>query len=257
MKKILWLSLFFTKLSLAAVAFESEIGIYSDFIWRGTTFSENKPAVQGILDAEEAHGLFLGTFVSNAEFSDEALGENTHVTSEIDFIVGKRWFKENWEIQLSYNKFIFPNAEIFNSDEFNILGRYKSIAYEISYMDDYFGYQGVYQYYRLGYIHELSPSLETTIFVGYNAFKNPKGSLKSRCLDNACAATAQTTSGAGNPDYIDIYQVTRKTISNGTSFELAFNWTNRKEYTAADNVISKTKAKDFAVIIALVMPIPL
>lgn len=255
MKKILCLALLLPQLCLASVAFESELGIYSNFIWRGTTFSENKPVIQGVIDMEEEHGLFLGTFVSNAEFSDEALGENAQVTSEIDLIGGKRWGGEYWEFQLSYNKFTFPNAEIFNSDEFNIFGRYKSFYYEISYMDDYFGYKGVYQYYRIGYVQALTKTVETTIHIGYNAFKIPKGGLKSRCLDDACSATAQTTSGAGNPDYIDIYQVTRKTIENGTSFELAFNWTNRKEYTAADNVISKTKAKDFAVIVAIVIPI--
>ncbi len=257
MKKWLYLSLLLTKLSLASVAIESEMGVYSNFIWRGTTFSENKPAVQGIIDIEEDHGLFLGSFISSADFSDEAKGENAQVTGEVDIMMGKRWIRENWDLQLSFNNFMFPNAEIFNSDEFNLLARYQHLVLELSYMDDYFGYMGVYKYFRLGYVQPLSNSVETSLFVGYNAFKNPKGGLKTRCLDASCSSVAQTTTGAGNTDYIDIYQVTRKTIENGTTFELAFNWTNRQEYTAADNVITKSKAKDFAVVLAVIFPIPL
>ena len=31
---------------------DAEFGAYSDFIWRGTTFTEHRPAVQGEFDYE-------------------------------------------------------------------------------------------------------------------------------------------------------------------------------------------------------------
>lgn len=256
MKKIiLALSLLFPAALLADTV--SEVGAYSNFIWRGTTFTENKPAIQGEIDHETEQGFFLGGFFSNAEFSDEAMSKHATVSQEMDAMIGKRWYGKNWEAQLMYGKFFFPNAGVFDTDEFNFTFKYESLFLELSYMDDYFGYQGVYQYVRVGYEWIYKESIEGAIFVGYNAFKKPKGNLKSRCLDDACSEEAFTTTGAGNPDYIDIYFVNRKTFDNKMAAEIAFNWTNRHEYLADGGIITKQKAKDFALIVAYIIPFPL
>lgn len=257
MKKLFTSSILLLTLNPALAVIETNFAMYSDFIWRGTTFSENQPAIQAMIDAEEKHGFFIGSFVSNAEFSDEALDEDARVTSEIDLYFGKRWTGKNWDVQFSYNKYTFPHADVFNADEFNILGNFMGLSYEISYMDDYFGYSGVYKYYRLGYLHRFTDSLESGIFAGYNAFKSPKGNLITRCLDASCTSSAQSTGGAGNPDYIDIYYLTRKTLLNGNSFEVGINWTNRKEYSVENGVVETNKARDFAVVVGYIIPIEL
>jgi uncharacterized protein (TIGR02001 family) len=252
------LTLFLLILSLNSLAeVTAEFGAYSNFIWRGTTFTENRPAIQGSIDFEESHGLFVGAFASNAEFSDEAMGKNSSVTQEVDLMIGKRWYGEDWELQIMYGKFLFPNADVFNTSEFNILLERKNFFIELSHMDDYFGYQSTYQYVRLGHKWKFKESLDGSLSVGYNAFNRPKGSLKSRCLDESCSESAFTTSGAGNPDYIDIYLVNRKTFERGLVAELAINWTNRYEYLAEETSISKEKSRDFAIIIALIKHIDL
>jgi uncharacterized protein (TIGR02001 family) len=255
-KYILYLS--FVAISSSAFAIvEGDFSAYSNFIWRGTTFSENKPAIQGIIDGEENHGFFLGAFISNAEFSDEAMGEDAQVTQEVDYSVGKRWESELWEVQLSYNSFTFPGAGVFDTDEFNLLVKYRHLILELSYMDDYFGYQSTYNYVRAGHEWSYSKSLDATFFIGYNAFGTPKGGIKTRCLDSGCNEVAQTTHGAGNTDYIDILLTHRKTMINDIGVELAINWTNRYEYTVENSQISKDPAKDFAVFIGVVVPFTL
>ncbi len=236
---------------------EGEVSSFSNFIWRGTTFTENKPALQAILDGQEEHGFFLGTFISNAEFSDEAMGKNSTVTQEIDLSAGKRWQTSNWELQFSYNYFTFPGAEVFNTDEINIFFNYRRFILELSYMNDYFGYQSDYKYIRIGHEWIYSKSLGATLFVGYNSFATPNGGIKTRCLDTSCASKAETIKGAGNPDYLDIYLTHRKILDNQLTLELAFNWTNRDEITVEDGIISKARAKDFAAIIGLAYPFSL
>lgn len=206
---------------------------------------------------EEKHGYFGGVFVSNAEFSDEAMGSSATVTSEIDYLVGKLWSGDQWELQLIYNKYTFPGAEVFNANDFSFTGNYQSYFFELSYMDEYFGYQSSYQYFRLGYGWTFSNTVESAIYAGYNVFSNPKGSIKSRCLDSSCSEVAETTNGAGNPDYIDVFFVNRKNLENGMILELAVNWTNREEYMAADGEVTKGSANDFCAIAGLVIPFTL
>lgn len=254
MKKFLVLGLLISNFAVATVDMTGEFATYSNYLWRGTTFSENKPAVQGIVDVQEKHGLYLGLFVSNAEFSDEGMSAESEVTQETDITLGKRWEGDDWSTQLSFNRFYFPGAGIFDSDEYNFQFNFYKIHLELSYMGEYFGYQSVYRYIRLGYEWEYKPNVEGGFFVGYNDFSNPKGTLKSRCLDEACNEVAYTTNGAGNPNYVDVFFENRKIFKNGMSLELALNWTNREEYTADSEGIHLDDAKDFTIIAGLVFP---
>ena len=213
--------------------------------------------MQADLNVEDKNGFFIGTFLSNAEFSDEALGDNAQVTTEIDYLAGKHWVGDVWELQLTYNRYTFPSAEIFDADDFSFTGNYKAFLFELSYMDDYFGYKSIYKYFRVGYGWSYGNKIESSFQVGYNALSTPKGSLKTRCLNTGCSETAQTLNGAGSPDYFDLYLSNRKVLENGIILELAFNWTNRKEYLVDEGEVTLERAKDFATVISLVMPLTL
>lgn len=244
--------LLFPILSIAQI--DAEVGAYSDFIWRGTTFTENRPAIQAELDYEFYQGFYVAGFLSNAEFNDEGLHEHAQVTSEIDYTVGKRWNGKEWELQFYYSYFSFPGAGVFDTDEWNLQANYHGLSLELSLMDDYFGYHSRYTYVRIGHEWTYKPSLDGALFVGYNAFDRAKGRIRSR-TDGV--NTFETMDGAGNPDYIDVYFVSRKTFENQMAAELGLSWTNRYEYSADDGEISKDKAKDFAVVVAWIVPFTL
>lgn len=256
MKKLISL-LFVPWLAFAETKIEAEVSGFSNFIWRGTTFTENKPALQGVLELANSHGTYVSTFISNAEFSDEALSSESQVSQETDFTLGQRWQMGEVELQASYNRFYFPGAGVFDTDEFNLQVNWNGLHLELSYMDDYFGYQSLYKYIRLGYEWEYKPSLEGGLYVGYNGFSRAKGDLKSRCLDAACSEEAFTINGAGNPDYWDIYQVTRKKFESGLTFEFAVNITDRREYLADANGIELDWANDFTILTGVLYPFSL
>jgi len=245
---MIYLILLFPFLAFSSI--DAEVGAYSDFIWRGTTFTENRPAIQGELDAEFYQGFYVGSFFSNAEFSDEAMHEHSQVTSEVDVTVGKRWNGKKWEIQTYYSRFSFPNAGVFDTDEWNIQGKFHGFTLELSLMDDYFGYHSRYTYVRVGHEWVYKDSVDGAVFVGYNSFDRAKGNIRTR-------EGFETLDGAGNPDYLDVYFVSRKTFENQTAAELAFNWTNRDEYSVENGETSRERAKDFAVVVAYLLPFTL
>jgi uncharacterized protein (TIGR02001 family) len=232
---------------------EADVSLYSNFIWRGVTFSENRPAIQAQLDAENAHGFYLGSFISNAEFSDEARGNKAKVSQEIDFTVGKRWRGENWSLQFYYAQFLFPNAEAFNADEWNLLYKYKRWTLELSYLDDFFGYRSSYRYARIGYEWPYWHSLDGALLVGYSNYSRQRGNIISHTNESG----PHYAMDGGYKNYFDVYWVSRKTFENQMAAEIAINWTNRREYTTDGTEVSLEGATDFALIVGLLFPFSL
>lgn len=227
-----------------------EVGAYSNFIWRGTTFSENRPAVQAQMEYELKHGFYFGGFISNAEFSDPGLHKNSQVTSEADVIIGKRWSFDQGQIQFFYSQFYFPGAGVFDTDEWNLQITIESFLVELSLLDDYFGYHSRYEYVRLGYSWIYRPALEGFLSIGYSMFDRTRGNIRS--LNGF-----ESLDGAGNSNYIDIYFLNQKILDNKHTAEFSVNWTDRKEYSVEGGKISKKMAKDFTFIVAYVIPIEL
>lgn len=250
MLKFLFLVLF-PVMALANV--EAEFGAYSNFIWRGQTFTENKPAIQGEFDAEGKHGFYVAGFTSNAEFIDPGQGPDFAVTQEVDYTIGKRWRGEKWEVQFYYSVFTFPGAGAYDTDEWNILTKFGHFSLELSLLDDYFGYNSVYRYVRVGHDWLYKEDLQGGLYVGYNMFTRPRGSYYLSQSGN------DSLDGAGNPDYFDVFFTNRKTFANDWGVELAVNWTNRKEYSidGATGEITKDDTKDLAVIMAFIVPFTL
>jgi uncharacterized protein (TIGR02001 family) len=53
--------------------FSANIGVVSNYVWRGLTQTDDGPAIQGGLDYEHASGFYAGTWASNVDFGE---GEN-------------------------------------------------------------------------------------------------------------------------------------------------------------------------------------
>ena len=45
------------------------VGLFSDYIFRGYTQTENNPALQGGFDVEHASGLYAGVWASNVDWT--------------------------------------------------------------------------------------------------------------------------------------------------------------------------------------------
>lgn len=69
--------------------FTGNIGVTSNYVWRGVTQTDNQAAVQGGLDYTHASGFYLGAWASNVDFPSTAItpvatpeGGTTDITTE-------------------------------------------------------------------------------------------------------------------------------------------------------------------------------
>jgi uncharacterized protein (TIGR02001 family) len=87
----------------AQAEFTANIGVTSNYVWRGATQTGNAPAIQGGIDYESDLGIYAGTWVSNVNFGDAGevdaegdVGLRSGAEYETDFYVG-------WGIDLDDN----------------------------------------------------------------------------------------------------------------------------------------------------------
>ena len=98
----------------AAGAFELEsagltIGvtptISSDYLFRGVSQTQNRPAAQGTIDIQHTSGVYVGAFISNVSF----LGTNAR--QEVDAIAGYRFSVGDLSLDLGGIAYTYPGYE--------------------------------------------------------------------------------------------------------------------------------------------------
>lgn len=224
---VLVIALFLAFPFVAFSQVNGQAGIHSNYLWRGTSFSNNQPVVQVEAESEVTRGFYVGSFVSNAAWNDATRDTMTH---EVDITVGKKFTGEDWELNLSHTHLFFPGAGVYDSDESAVQLKVKQTVLRASQMHDYFGYNSVYKYFRAGQEWSYQTDLTGGLFVAYNTFSKQKNT--------------------GNSDYLDASLVTKKSREDGSAISLTLNGTNRKLYTDE----GKVKAKDFMLVIGYTIP---
>ncbi len=130
----------------------ANVGVTSNYLWRGTTQTQDEAALQAGLDYSADNGLYVGTWASNSKFADTG--------AEVDLYAG---YKKELANGVSYDvgaiKYFYPDD---NSVEFaEVYGKvaYKGVGAEIDYTVDSNDAADFVQngdvYYALGYTGEL------------------------------------------------------------------------------------------------------
>ena len=70
-------------------SFSGNVGLYSDYIFRGYTQTQNEPAIQGGFDVEHSSGLYAGTWASNVDWTTSGgyMDKNSKVYIQIIYSV--------------------------------------------------------------------------------------------------------------------------------------------------------------------------
>lgn len=108
----------------------ANIGVTSNYIWRGVTQTADKAAISGGLDFSTESGVYGGTWVSNVDFS-ESVDTNIDGTDvsvivtngkgyEADFYVG--WANDTFDVGYIY--YAYPEDETNDSDFGEIYGSF-------------------------------------------------------------------------------------------------------------------------------------
>jgi len=133
----------------------ANIGVTSNYLWRGITQTQDSPALQGGLDYAHDSGLYAGTWVSNTEFAGNATGP------EVDLYAGyKKDLKGEAALDVGVINYAYPDD---NSAEFteayakgSLMGASAEVDYTIDSKDATEAVQKGDVYLGLGYSKEIS-----------------------------------------------------------------------------------------------------
>ena len=128
LKKTLMVSAIAATLSSGAAMAEisGNIGIASNYIWRGMTQTVDQAAVSGGLDYSHASGLYAGLWVSNVDFS--GLGDGY----ENDYYVGYAGKAGEVGYDVGLITYAYPVTPDFNFTEFYVKASFGPVGLSVN-----------------------------------------------------------------------------------------------------------------------------
>ena len=93
-------------------SFSANVGLYSDYIFRGYTQTENKPALQGGFDVSHSSGLYAGVWASNVDWTVQG-GSMRDNSVEIDLYAGfaGEFGKSGLGYDVGVLQFLYPGKD--------------------------------------------------------------------------------------------------------------------------------------------------
>lgn len=127
--------------------FTGNVGIFSNYIFRGVTQTTEKPAVQGGFDYGHSSGLYAGTWGSNISWLGDA-GAYTASSAELDLYGGYKgtFGKSDFGYDVGAIYYYYPgdkNPGFISADTAEVYGAisWQWLTAKLSYaVTDYFGY---------------------------------------------------------------------------------------------------------------------
>jgi len=122
-------------------SFSSNIGLFSDYVFRGISYGKERGAVQGGFDYAHANGFYLGLWATSVH-QDTLYGN----TVELDIYGGYvHEFNEDWNLNVGFLQFYYPNnkklvGQSANTTELSAALTYKYLTLKHSVaVTDFFG----------------------------------------------------------------------------------------------------------------------
>ncbi|HIP53639.1 MAG TPA: hypothetical protein EYH03_06490 [Chromatiales bacterium] len=105
---------------------EANIGVTSNYVWRGATQTDDSAAIQGGLDGSTDNGFYLGTWASNVDFG--AGGE-----VEWDLYGGFSGYVGDFGYNIGLIYYAYPDSDDANFTEIVLSGSYGNFEAGINY----------------------------------------------------------------------------------------------------------------------------
>ena len=160
----------------------ANVSVSNNYLWRGLTQSENKPAVSGGIDYAHESGIYVGTWVSNVEYASGTDSSGDAFSYENDWYIG--YAGEYNGISYDFGFLFYNYDEEANFDFGELYGSlgymgFSVTAYVLTHTeaDESDGIANAGQAYDLGfgstyyisadYAFEIKDGLELGLHVGY------------------------------------------------------------------------------------------
>ena len=145
----------------------ANVGLTTDYVWRGITQTNEAPAIQGGFDYNDPSGFYVGTWESNIAFagsleSDWYGGYNGKVNDDLSYSAGVIYY---------YYAKQGPGPNV-SFTEVNASLTYKGLTGGVSYSNNFTGETGKATYYNLAYDLGLPNDFGLNFHYGYQAVKD-------------------------------------------------------------------------------------
>lgn len=147
--------------STAALADASgNIGVVSNYVWRGLTQTGNDSAIQGGLDYAHSSGLSVGTWVSNTAFGSQELD----IYGAFDGSVG------DFGYTVSAIQYRYPSLTDANWSEWALGGSYKNFSIKYNYTSDWAKLGTKSNYIEAAASFDIAKDVSLGLHVGHTKF---------------------------------------------------------------------------------------
>lgn len=187
--------------------FSANVGLFSDYAFRGISQTTENPAIQGGFDYAHDSGFYAGVWASNVR-SDWYAG-----SIEMDGYFGYGGSIGDFGYDVGYLRYQYPDQDDQNTNEFHIGASYKWLTAKIHYSPDYFNADKAF-YYEAGAEIPLPAEITLGLHVGKTDYRD---------ID---------------ADYVD-YKVSLAKEFGGFDFSLAYVDTDISKSEAGDNEFYK------------------
>lgn len=147
-----------------AEGISANVGVFSDYRFRGITQTDTKPAVQGGFDYSHSSGFYIGNWNSSL----------AELGTELDFYFGYSTEIGGVGIDVGNLYYYYPNATDGNTNELYLGLTYGPVTFKTSYATtSYFGVPGSknHLYYNLSGSFPLSDQVSIDVAAGFHAGK--------------------------------------------------------------------------------------
>ena len=205
----------------SAAEIEANVGLATDYVFRGFSQTNEDPAISGGFDYAFDNGFSLGTWASNVNFGDDA-------SAEIDLYAGYGFeVGAGTTVDLTYVYYAYPGeTDSLNYSEFQASVSFNDLSLGLIFSPDYFGSDDSAIVLNADYSIGLSDSVGLDLHVGYTD------------------ADGDDFFALGESNYID-YSAALTTSGAGVDWALTFYGTDLNDIDEADDRIVLSIGKSF------------
>ena len=109
----------------SAGSFSGNMAIVSDYIVRGTSLSNQNPAIQGGFDWDSGMGVYAGLWGSSVEFGNDA-------SAEFDFLAGYRGRFDNLHYEVGATYYWYPKTSVAGQSFWDV---HADVGYDLGISD--------------------------------------------------------------------------------------------------------------------------
>lgn len=195
--------------SSAQAELEANIGVASNYIWRGMTQTQDQAAVSGGLDFASG-GFYAGTWASNVDFGTDA----DSAGYELDLYAGYGFEVGTVGLDLGYIYYAYPSLEDSDFSEVYANAGIGGFSAGVAFQVDADFTDEDYLYYSAGYDFDVAEGIGMGIYAGVYDYGDDGDELTHYGLslskgDFGFAVDANDSDADDDP---------RVTVSWGTSF---------------------------------------